>query len=698
LATTFTNKAALELRSRIVGWGIKMQSKLLAENSLDAQKRQQLEKIDINQIITGTLDSLCEKISREYRQPGVAPPIMADNFITSTLMFREGLLGGNRYQDEEIENLLLKLFTEEKTRFGYNISRKGDILYNLWERRHQDLVNWDQFVEENPDFSKIDDAHRAYSDALAKKNLVDFCLLEYNLLKQFQSGMYLDFTESLKAVFVDEYQDTNLLQESIYFEFAKRVEGAITIVGDDDQSLYRFRGSAVELFNDFENRYSSIFEEKPIKKFLKNNYRSSGNIVDFVNNFANSDKDFQEVRVDEKPSLSCNHDLGFPVLAMTRDNINDLAEDLSKFIYQTFRGRGYNLPDGSIVLKSENGGDLGDCALLGSSPLEQKYDGKPRLPGLLRHKLGGMGIEVFNPRGQILNHIDSVSQFGGLLVKCLDPEFIVSNTYASHLGNDVLNVLHQWADKADRYLSNGASTGLKEYVQGWINRDPQRSGYRWPPSVPFIDLIYDLRHYFPEFINDPEGQLYMEVFTRQLSACAMISPFEARFVHDRSKKEVSDRSVHDLLVNFLAPIASGTIKVNEDLVETFPRDRLSVLSIHQSKGLEYPLIIVDVGSDFRSDHPAHRFKRYPNTGNISHRFEDLLRKYSTMGISERSRRDRAFDDLIRHYIVAYSRPENVLLLVGVKQTFPDGNAVNVATGWVRDGSNNWKVNTPYINI
>lgn len=142
--------------------------------------------------------------------------------------------------------------------------------------------------------------------------------------------------------------------------------------------------------------------------------------------------------------------------------------------------------------------------------------------------------------------------------------------------------------------------------------------------------------------------------------------------------------------DFLGPIASGLVQVNEDLLETFPRDRLSILSIHQSKGLEFPLTIVDVGSDFKTNAAGHRFKRYPVSGGPPHRLEDLLRPYSPLGAPPRSHIDRAFDDLYRQFFVAFSRPQDVLLMVGLNATAPGGHVSNVATGWTRDGNSLWE--------
>src|SRR5439155_22535847 len=111
-------------------------------------------------------------------------------------------------------------------------------------------------------------------------------------------------------------------------------------------------------------------------------------------------------------------------------------------------------------------------------------------------------------------------------------------------------------------------------------------------------------------------------------------------------------SVREVLWNVLVPIAAGDAEIDEELMQSFPRDRVSVLSVHQAKGLEFPLTIADVSSDFRTSHPSQRFKRFPVSGSRARRLEDELWPYSS-GLRRpvRSQVDRAFDDLIRQYFV-----------------------------------------------
>lgn len=705
LATTFTKKAAAELRSRILGWGFQLLEVLQDNAQIAAQTKAQLAKVDINQVLTGTIDSLCEQILRDFRDPGTQPPILADDFVSKTLLLRAGLFNNRRDQNGDLDEFLLTL---QGSKWNWNVGKKTNLLQELWDRRFQDQVDWDHFLANGSSASEqtaldlIGEAIVDYQQELSDRLMVDFALLEQEVLNRLRQGKLTEFSQQIEVVLVDEYQDTNLLQEGIYFELARACDGAITVVGDDDQSLYRFRGATIELFSNFGDRYEAEFDYTPTTVFLRTNYRSTQTIIQFVNNYATLDPGYQAVRVQNKPTLlhGPTADVGIPVLGMFRQDMDTLASDLADFIHRIFRGAGYTLPNGTKIECNSHGGDLGDCALLCSSPAEYNTSNNPRLPLLLRRQLlsNTPPIEVFNPRGQDLTEIEVVAQFGGLLLECLDPGgSIEANT--SGLNDSITSTFTDWRDAAVNFVSSAnVPAGLLEFAQGWALRDPRRAGFRWSPNVPVLELIYGLVHYFPFLHDDPEGQVYLEVFTRQVSACQQVSSFSGRVVTDPNEPGLSEASIKELLRNFLAPLASGTVKVNEDLMEAFPRDRLSILSIHQSKGLEFPLTIVDVGSDFKSNHAAHRFKRFPEKGGTSHKMEDLLRPHTDLNTSSRGGRDRSFDDLYRQFFVAYSRPQEVLLLVGVLAALPTGNVPNVALGWTRNTIPLWRNAEPFTRI
>jgi DNA helicase-2/ATP-dependent DNA helicase PcrA len=705
LATTFTKKAAEELRSRVLGWGFRIIDALKNDSSLSPKQKAFVDAVDINQVRTGTVDSLCEQLLREFRAPGTQPPVLVDEFVSKTLMLREGLFGSRRDQNQALDAFLLSLHSDNGNRFNYHAGTKAKLVKEIWERRFQDQVTWTQFPMGGPPANHparklVDDAQQAYETALRSAGLVDFSLLEDEVLKRVRAGQLKEFTDELKVVLVDEYQDTNLMQEQLYFELAAACSGALVVVGDDDQSLYRFRGATVDLFREFPARYQQRFQRTPTTVFLTNNYRSTKNIVSFVNGYATLDAGYQVVRVASKPALARGPQAptGLPVLGMFRPTVDDLARDIARLIHSVFRGGGHAVPGGRIVA-APSGGDVGDCALLCSSPAEFSAADRPRLPLLLRQELAALGppIAVFNPRGEDAATVDVVERFGGLLLECLDPGGVLSGQ-TSGVSQAAQTVFARWRQQAINFAQGAsAPAGLLNYAQGWANRNPGRNGFVWPKSTTAIELIYGLVHFLPELHDDPEGQVYLEVFTRQLGACQQVGKFDGRVVTDPANQGLSDASVKELLRDFLAPIAEGVVEVNEELMETFPRDRLSILSIHQSKGLEFPLTIVDVGSDFR-DRRSPAFKRMPDAGGPPHRMEDLLRPHSPLGVPARSPIDRAFDDLYRQFFVAFSRPQDVLLLVGVTPTLPGGRVHNVATGWDRTGVCRWAGNLPFTMI
>jgi DNA helicase-2/ATP-dependent DNA helicase PcrA len=262
--------------------------------------------------------------------------------------------------------------------------------------------------------------------------------------------------------------------------------------------------------------------------------------------------------------------------------------------------------------------------------------------------------------------------------------------------SETLRVINDWKDAAaTHHADSSIPANLKKYVQDWFDRN-SGAGKTWPRRVSILEFLNGLRHFFPFFRNDPEGLLYYEVFTRQFQACQRIGAWSADILTDPANPNREERAAFDLIEFMLAPIASGEVGVNEELIESFPRNRLSIISIHQAKGLEFPMVIVDIGSDFKKNSPAQRRARFPENGESSHLLESAMRPFASgFTATRRPERDRAFDDLYRKFFVAYSRPEQVLLLVGLDKSRPDiGSLDNVAAGDDRQGNRCWPANVP----
>ncbi|MCD5383983.1 ATP-dependent helicase [candidate division WOR-3 bacterium] len=126
-------------------------------------------------------------------------------------------------------------------------------------------------IQYTDDLAKIE---KRYRKKKRKENLMDFDDLLYYWWKVLSNG---NFVHNLEQILVDEYQDTNLLQAKIVDKIAEKV-GNITVVGDDAQSIYSFRGANYENIRDFPLRYPCAKIYK-----LETNYRSTPEILNLAN-------------------------------------------------------------------------------------------------------------------------------------------------------------------------------------------------------------------------------------------------------------------------------------------------------------------------------------------------------------------------------------------------------------------------------
>jgi DNA helicase-2/ATP-dependent DNA helicase PcrA len=206
----------------------------------------------------------------------------------------------------------------------------------------------------------------------------------------------------------------------------------------------------------------------------------------------------------------------------------------------------------------------------------------------------------------------------------------------------------------------------------------------------------------PDAVVDvPEFAVAFGLFLKQAEACRWVAP--GATVIRRSGRDLTEirMSAVQVIVGLLGPVADGRRRVEDEGPDPFPRNRVPILSIHQSKGLEFPVVIVDAGC-FLS-HRTYAFQRMPETGAPEHRFEKAVRPFTELGGQvPRSDRDVACDDLIRSQFVAYSRARDLLILVGLSPCAPDyagqRPVPNLATGWTRDGLRTWAENPPMVML
>lgn len=712
ILTTFTKKAAEEIRARLIEWGITLQEYL----NKNSKSSKDLKSVDINRFITGTLDSICEDVLTTYRDPGDPAVVLLESFVSNAFFMWKGLFAKGIHRNLEVAKYLGN-FTFDGRPPG-NFAEKMKISRTIIDRFIHDQVDLDSYAS----FAEFQNARkllvesaRLYWDYMESTNRMDFAQLENTFYDRLKQGRLGRFTSEMKAILVDEYQDTNPLQESIYFEVIKQTKAAFTIVGDDDQSLYRFRGATVELFRDFAQRFSQSIKDtlQPQIEYLVDNYRSTPEIIHFFNTFIINDPNFIPARVQPpkpsiRPQLSSNQ---FPILGLFRPTTEQLQEDLVKLLMQVFRGNGKKIDiHGKKVnlICDSKGGDFGDCVFLSRTVNEFKgsFGNKPpspRLPFLLRDGLAKQNVQVFNPRGRALRDTKVVQILLGIILECIDPAdednpYGIQQTFLTnhnYLYSDSRKYLATWRDVARNFIDSNPLPNqphsLKKFINAWQKRKPQTRGMKWPDEWPILELCFKVISWIPELRDDPEGQVYLEAITRCISQAATFSPYRSTIVNGDSKH--SSKSIQRAYLDIFAQIAEGNVEIDEEIMPHVPRDRVQFMTIHQAKGLEFPLVIVDVSSDYKSDHPKNRFSRFPDSPNSTQVLEDDLAPFSSVGKLRELRPsiERTFEDIIRLYYVAYSRPQSVLLLVGLDPCLHYSTSVkHVATFWKSDGNWAWR--------
>lgn len=239
MAITFTNKAAGEMRERvdrIVGYGAESVWIATFHSSCARILRRYIDRLgyDTNFAIYDTDDSkaVIKEIAKKL------------NIDTKKLKERAIL---NAISSAKNELIGPETYTREA---GYDYNR-----------------------------SLIAACYREYQNTLKKNNALDFDDLLFKCVELFKTDAEVlrSYQERFKYICVDEYQDTNTAQ----FEFIRLLSDLnhnICVVGDDDQSIYKFRGANIRNILDFE----AVFPEAVVVK-LEQNYRSTSNVLDAAN-------------------------------------------------------------------------------------------------------------------------------------------------------------------------------------------------------------------------------------------------------------------------------------------------------------------------------------------------------------------------------------------------------------------------------
>ncbi|MFM6398881.1 hypothetical protein, partial [Planktothrix sp.] len=101
------------------------------------------------------------------------------------------------------------------------------------------------------------------------------------------------------------------------------------------------------------------------------------------------------------------------------------------------------------------------------------------------------------------------------------------------------------------------------------------------------ELLFTVVTWFPLFQRSPEGQIYVETIARTIVEASQVSKYRSAIL---SGTNYDDNSVKDVIREVFEPIAEGDVDVDEDIMPYVPRSVFPIMTIHQAKGLEFPLV------------------------------------------------------------------------------------------------------------
>ena len=303
LAITFTNKAANEIKNRLTaGLG---------------------EDESAEEIWAGTFHSICMRILRRFGD---------------RLGYKNGFSVCDADESKKLVSSCMKdLNLDEK-----KLAVKAAV--NAISRAKDKMQTPDDFAAEagsdlkQKQYAQI---YRLYQQRLEAANLVDFddIIMKTVLLLKSDPEVRELYSRRFRYVLVDEYQDTNKAQLELTMLLAE-YHGNLMVVGDDDQSIYKFRGATIENILNFDRTCPNTAIIK-----LEQNYRSTKTILNAANGVISHNMGRKG------KNLWCDGDRGDPILVKELDNQNSESRFVLDEILRLRREKGYEYRDFAVLYR-----------------------------------------------------------------------------------------------------------------------------------------------------------------------------------------------------------------------------------------------------------------------------------------------------------------------------------------------------------
>ncbi len=255
-------------------------SEILALTFTEKATEEMIERVDIalpysyEEIAIHTFHGFCDSVLKEYGlEIGLDTSYAILNQIDQWMFIKQHLFDFDLDYYRPLGNPN-KFISALGTHFSR--LKDEDISPEEYHRFATQYQENDEDDEEKKRLLEVAKAYATYQELLIKNNVLDFNDLQYYVLRLFEQRPRVleEYQKRFPYILVDEFQDTNFAQSKIVHMLAKKTKN-ITVVGDDDQSIYRWRGASMNNINEFNNHFPNAR-----KVVLKENYRSTQEILD----------------------------------------------------------------------------------------------------------------------------------------------------------------------------------------------------------------------------------------------------------------------------------------------------------------------------------------------------------------------------------------------------------------------------------
>ena len=547
MIATFTEKAAKELITRIT-------NELLKINLT----------VNVNDLYIGTLHSICLRLIKE----NIEFTRLRKNYRLMDEFDQKYLI----YLNHKIFDAIPNIDFIADNLSPWNRSKQLSFYFNAVS---EEMITVKELrADRDPSVQVLAAAYEAYQKLLEEENAMDFSSIQviaYQLLKE-NEEIKKRVQAQIQYVMIDEYQDTNFVQEQLIFLIAEQHHN-LCVVGDDDQGLYRFRGATIRNILEFPSKWEHCEQIS-----LVENYRSERDIVTFYNNWMRDtdDKGFEWGRYRYPKTI----------IPAKKNLISGIPTVIKVSGQRDLENWGDNIIDFINKLKSSGTiSDYNQVAFLFRSVKGERV--KSLADYLEKH-----GIPIYSPRSDMFFEREEIKLLIGTLLVVF-PNYLRQMTADKFMPKVMLKFYTEKCLKAfqDYQKKNPSAPRIKWCAQtGQKHCDPNASF-----DYAFTGLVYEILQFEP-FLSIMKSELSGVVDSRAVRNIAEFTKLTTRyeFLHRINVFTAQGMSIDttQFFNRYLRFLYDGGIAEYEDESEYAPSGCVSFMTIHQSKGMEFPVVVV----------------------------------------------------------------------------------------------------------